>query len=105
MLRAHTSKCSFGEQACIELAQSGVHTIGGEIIKSLTEHGFGSNGFNAKRIGKKFISPIQVNVVKIISAITEQSDLGEKDVSVTNCIGSSGLEILRESLRCVIFEK
>jgi len=105
MFRVHTSERSLRKQASVEMAQRGMRTCGGEFIKSLTKYRFGGNGFDAERIGEKFITTIEIDVIKIVSSVTEQSDLGEKDISITDCIASSGLEVFRESPLRVLFEK
>ena len=87
------------------MAQRGVRTSGGKFIKPLAEYRFGGNGFDAERIGEKFIAPVEVDIVKIISTVTEQSDLGEKDIPITDCVAPSRLKIFRKSPLRVVFEK
>jgi len=61
------------------------------------------NGFNAERIGKKLIVPIEIDIIKTVSSVTEQSDKGEKNVLITDCIAFPGFEIFRKSPCCIIF--
>ena len=105
MFRLHTIKCSLRKQASVEAAQSGVRAGGGELIKALTKYGFGGNLFDAECVGEKLIAPVEIDIIKIVPAVTEQSNLGEKDVPITDCIASSGVKIFRKSPLCVVFEK
>jgi len=105
MLRVHASKGSLRKHASVEATQRGMCTGGGELIKPLAKYGLGGNGFYTESIGEKFIAPIKIDVIKIVSTITEQSDLGEKDVSITDCVASSGLKVFRKLPLGVVFEK